>query len=33
VRQIITDHHGYIRVEPNSPLGTKIIIDLPLAAA
>jgi len=33
VRQIITDHHGYIRVEPNSPLGTKITIDLPLAAA
>jgi two-component system, NtrC family, nitrogen regulation sensor histidine kinase NtrY len=32
VRQVITDHHGYVRAEPNSPLGTSIIIDLPLAA-
>jgi nitrogen fixation/metabolism regulation signal transduction histidine kinase len=32
VRQIITDHRGYVRAEPNSPLGTSIIIDLPLAA-
>jgi two-component system nitrogen regulation sensor histidine kinase NtrY len=33
VRQIISDHHGYVRAEPNQPLGTKIVIDLPLAAA
>jgi len=31
VRQIVSDHHGYVRAEPNIPLGTKIIIDLPLA--
>ncbi len=31
VRQIVTDHFGNIRAEPNMPLGTKIIIDLPLA--
>lgn len=33
VRQIIFDHHGYVRAEPNVPLGTKIVIDLPLAPA
>jgi two-component system nitrogen regulation sensor histidine kinase NtrY len=33
VRQIISDHHGYVRAEPNVPLGTKIVIDLPLAPA
>ncbi len=33
VRQIIHDHHGYVHAEPNSPLGTRIIIDLPLAPA
>jgi nitrogen fixation/metabolism regulation signal transduction histidine kinase len=33
VRQIITDHHGLVRAEPNKPLGTRIIIDLPLAPA
>ncbi len=33
VRQIINDHHGYVHAEPNSPLGTRIIIDLPLALA
>ncbi|NWG14614.1 MAG: HAMP domain-containing protein [Acidobacteria bacterium] len=33
VRQIINDHHGYVHAEPNSPLGTRIIIDLPLAPA
>jgi two-component system nitrogen regulation sensor histidine kinase NtrY len=31
VRQIVTDHYGNVRAEPNMPLGTKIIIDLPLA--
>jgi two-component system, NtrC family, nitrogen regulation sensor histidine kinase NtrY len=30
VRQIISDHHGKVRAEPNAPVGTKIIIDLPL---
>ncbi len=30
VRQIISDHHGYVRAEPNEPLGTTIIIDLPM---
>jgi signal transduction histidine kinase len=33
VRQIISDHHGHVRAEPNIPLGTRIIIDLPLAPA
>ena len=31
VRQIVSDHHGSIRAEPNIPVGTRIIIDLPLA--
>jgi two-component system nitrogen regulation sensor histidine kinase NtrY len=31
VRQIISDHNGFVRAEPNTPLGTTIIIDLPLA--
>jgi two-component system, NtrC family, nitrogen regulation sensor histidine kinase NtrY len=30
VRQIISDHHGHVHAEPNTPVGTKIIIDLPL---
>ena len=30
VRQIVSDHYGIVRAEPNVPLGTKIIIDLPL---
>jgi two-component system, NtrC family, nitrogen regulation sensor histidine kinase NtrY len=30
VRQIVSDHYGNVRAEPNIPLGTKIIIDLPL---
>jgi two-component system, NtrC family, nitrogen regulation sensor histidine kinase NtrY len=30
VRQIISDHHGNVRAEPNTPVGTKIIINLPL---
>jgi PAS domain S-box-containing protein len=33
VRQIVMDHHGRVRAEPNLPMGTKIIIDLPLAAS
>jgi two-component system, NtrC family, nitrogen regulation sensor histidine kinase NtrY len=30
VRQIVSDHHGSVRAEPNQPMGTKIVIDLPL---
>jgi nitrogen fixation/metabolism regulation signal transduction histidine kinase len=33
VRQIISDHYGNVRAEANVPLGTKIIIDLPLVQA
>jgi nitrogen fixation/metabolism regulation signal transduction histidine kinase len=33
VRQIVTDHHGTVRAEPNLPMGTRIIIDLPLATS
>jgi two-component system nitrogen regulation sensor histidine kinase NtrY len=33
VRQIISEHYGQIRAEPSSPLGTRIIIDLPLSPA
>jgi two-component system, NtrC family, nitrogen regulation sensor histidine kinase NtrY len=33
VRQIISDHYGNVRAEANIPLGTKIIIDLPLVQA
>ena len=31
VRQIISDHNGQVNAEVNTPLGTKIVIDLPLA--
>jgi two-component system nitrogen regulation sensor histidine kinase NtrY len=31
VRQIISDHQGSVRAEPNIPVGTKIIIDLPMS--
>ena len=31
VRQIISDHHGNVHAEPNLPVGTRIVIDLPLA--
>jgi two-component system nitrogen regulation sensor histidine kinase NtrY len=33
VRRIITDHYGYIRVAPNSPHGTKMIIELPITVS
>ncbi len=33
VRQIISDHNGHVRAESNTPLGTRIIIDLPMPAA
>ncbi len=33
VRQIISDHFGHVRAEPNTPLGTKITIDLPMTSS
>jgi two-component system nitrogen regulation sensor histidine kinase NtrY len=33
VRQVVSDHHGQVRAEPNLPLGTRIVIDLPLASS
>jgi two-component system, NtrC family, nitrogen regulation sensor histidine kinase NtrY len=30
VRQIISDHHGNVRAERNTPIGTKIIINIPV---
>jgi two-component system nitrogen regulation sensor histidine kinase NtrY len=32
VNRIISDHHGYIRVEDNEPHGTRFIIELPAAS-
>ncbi len=32
VRQIVSDHSGNVHAEQNKPIGTKIIIDLPLAS-
>ena len=31
VNRIVSDHHGYIRVEDNRPRGTRFIIELPAA--
>ena len=31
VNRIISDHHGYIRVEDNRPRGARFIIELPAA--
>ena len=31
VSRIIEDHHGSIRVEENKPLGTRFVVELPLA--
>ena len=31
VSRIVEDHHGSIRVEENSPLGTRFIVELPVA--
>ena len=31
VSRIIEDHHGSIRVEENSPVGARFIVELPLA--
>jgi two-component system nitrogen regulation sensor histidine kinase NtrY len=33
VRQVVSDHRGQVRAEPNVPLGTRIVIDLPLASS
>ena len=33
VSRIVEDHHGSIRVEENSPIGTRFIVELPVAAA
>jgi two-component system nitrogen regulation sensor histidine kinase NtrY len=33
VRQVISDHHGQVRAEPDVPVGTRIVIDLPLASS
>jgi two-component system nitrogen regulation sensor histidine kinase NtrY len=33
VSRIVEDHHGSIRVEENSPVGARFILELPLAAA
>jgi two-component system nitrogen regulation sensor histidine kinase NtrY len=30
VHQIITDHGGYLRLFPNEPQGTRVVIELPL---
>jgi len=32
VSRIIEDHHGYIRVEENKPVGARFVIELPVAA-
>jgi len=31
VSRIIEDHHGSIRVEENAPIGTRFIVELPIA--
>ncbi|HVZ17507.1 MAG TPA: ATP-binding protein, partial [Terriglobales bacterium] len=31
VSRIVEDHHGSIRVEENKPVGTKFIVELPVA--
>jgi two-component system nitrogen regulation sensor histidine kinase NtrY len=31
VKRIIEDHSGFIRALPNEPVGTKILIELPVA--
>jgi signal transduction histidine kinase len=32
VSRIVEDHHGSIRVEENAPIGTRFIVELPVAA-
>ena len=31
VSRIIEDHHGSIRVEENKPIGTRFVVELPVA--
>ena len=31
VSRIVEDHHGSIRVEENRPVGTRFVVELPLA--
>jgi hypothetical protein len=31
VSRIVEDHHGSIRVEENKPIGTRFVIELPIA--
>jgi two-component system nitrogen regulation sensor histidine kinase NtrY len=31
VRQIISEHNGFVRAEPNQPQGTRLIIELPMS--
>ena len=31
VRQIISEHNGFVRAEPNQPQGTRLIIELPVS--
>ncbi len=33
VKKIIDDHSGFIRVQPNSPKGTKVVVELPVSGA
>ena len=30
VRQIVSEHHGFVRAEPNQPHGTRLIMELPV---
>jgi signal transduction histidine kinase len=32
VSRIIEDHHGSIRIEENEPVGTRFVVELPLAS-
>jgi two-component system nitrogen regulation sensor histidine kinase NtrY len=32
VSRIVEDHHGSIRVEQNKPVGTRFVVELPLAS-
>ena len=31
VRQIISEHNGFVRAEPNQPQGTRLIVELPVS--
>jgi signal transduction histidine kinase len=32
-RQIISEHNGFIRAEPNSPKGTRVIFEIPIESS